>query len=74
MELQGLDSVDIAFCELLWQMESMDEVKRFVDGLPFRLQSKAQTIVELMVLSSIDKSIDTNIADKLMKGIKSKPN
>lgn len=58
IEISGLTKRQRALCDIIWGMDSLEEISGFVSSLPPRDQQECKTLVDLMVLATIDE-IDT---------------
>jgi len=58
IEINGLDERQRELCEILWVMESFDEVETFINLLEPHEQRECRTLVDLMVMATIDHEND----------------
>jgi hypothetical protein len=69
IEIENLSTMQKALCEILWELDSPEELHAFLNGLPERLRKEAESMTQMMLLNSIDKSEDTKYADEMLKKI-----
>ena len=72
IHFENLNDIQKALCVLVWELDSPEELKVFVSGLPDRLKTETETLVELFKLSVVDRYTDTDIADELMRNLTKK--
>ncbi len=56
--IEGLNKKQRLLADLMWSMDSKDQVTTFIRSLPERDRKQAQVVCELMVLAFIDE-VDT---------------
>jgi hypothetical protein len=74
MELDNLSDIQKSLCDILWELDDPDELHAFLNGLPERLRREAESLVQLMLLNSLDNTQDTKYADEMMSKILNKDN
>jgi hypothetical protein len=62
IEIEGLSARQRAFCDVLWNMETQDEVDRFINCLPPQQRAECQTVLQLIVAATFDQVMDTDLA------------
>lgn len=72
IQLEGLNKKQRAFADILWGMETQEEVTRFMQALPLDDRNQCQTVLELLILAYMDEVEDTRDADKVIADIMSK--
>jgi hypothetical protein len=55
IELQGLSAKEMAFCDVMWALETQESVTRFIATLPPQDQLTCQSLIELMQLAFLDE-------------------
>lgn len=72
IELQGLTEKQMAFCDIMWAIETMEGVESFISTLPMADQNTCRSLIELMRLSMLDNEVedfdDINVILKKIKG------
>lgn len=58
IQIEGLNKKQKMFADIIWSLESQDQVKAFIASLPEKDRRQAQTVTELMILAFIDE-VDT---------------
>jgi hypothetical protein len=58
IELHGLTEKQVAFCDIMWAIETMEGVDSFISTLPQEDQRTCRNLIELMRLSAIDNCED----------------
>jgi len=74
MELDNLTDMQKSLCDILWELDDSAELNAFLAGLPERLRREAESLVQLMLLNSLDNTQDTKYADEMMSKILNKDN
>jgi hypothetical protein len=68
MRLEGLTAVQLHMVEKLWALESEQQAREFIDGLPARYRRVAQQMALMLIYQSIDQSVNTQ-ADCELAGL-----
>jgi hypothetical protein len=68
--LSGLSKQQKALAQTLWDLETMEEVHDYMNGLPKRMRGQAKTVFELMVAASMDQVMETDLAEKVINSVK----
>ena len=74
IELDNLTDMQKSLCDILWELDDSAELNAFLAGLPERLRREAESLVQLMLLNSLDNTQDTKYADEMMSKILNKDN
>ena len=69
IELENLSDIQKSLCDILWELDDADELQAFLNGLPERLRRDAESMIQMMLLNSIDKTEDTEYADEMLSKI-----
>ena len=69
IELENLSDIQKSLCDILWELDDADELQAFLNGLPERLRRDAESMIQMMLLNSIDKTEDTKYADEMLSKI-----
>jgi len=72
IELENLSDIQKSLCDILWELDDADELQAFLNGLPERLRRDAESMIQMMLLNSIDKTEDTKYADEMLSKILNK--
>ena len=72
IELENLSDIQKSLCDILWELDDPDELHPFLNGLPERLRRDAESMIQMMLLNSIDKTEDTKYADEMLSKILNK--
>lgn len=71
MEIQGLNKRQRKIADMLWSMNTRDEVKAFINGLPSDMKRDGQLVLDMMILAVIDDAVsDTTAAQELIERVK----
>ncbi len=68
--IEGLTKQQKALAQTLWDMDTMDEVENYMNGLPKRMREQAQTVYELLIAAHFDQIMDTDLAEKVINSVK----
>lgn len=58
VELHGLTEKQMAFCDIMWAIETMEGVESFIGTLPVADQNTCYSLIELMRLSMLDNEVE----------------
>lgn len=59
IQIQGLNKRQAALADMIWECGTKRQVDAFIAGLPtVQLQDEAKTIVDLMILATIEQCYD----------------
>ncbi len=58
IELHGLTEKQMAFCDIMWAIETMEGVESFISTVPIDDQRTCHTLIELMRLSALDNDVE----------------
>ncbi len=57
--IQGLNKRQAAMADMIWACETKRQVDAFISGLPTqKLKQEAQTIVDMMIMATIEQCYD----------------
>lgn len=71
MEIQGLNKRQRKIADMLWSMNTRDEVKAFINGLPSDMKRDGRLVLDMMILAVIDEAVsDTTAAQELIERVK----
>jgi hypothetical protein len=66
MQIEGLNKTQRALADIMWGMDSKDQVTAFIGSLRGQQQRDAQTVLELMLLAIWDECEDTQDACRVI--------
>ena len=55
IQIEGLNKKQRMFADIIWSLDTQDQVKAFIVSLPEKDRKQAQTVCELMILAFIDE-------------------
>ncbi len=59
IQIQGLNKRQQALADIIWACETRTQINAFIKSLPtVQLQDEAKTIVDLMILATIEQCYD----------------
>ena len=71
IEIQGLNTKQMALADIMWSISSKEGVEAFIATLPRAEQLECKSLVELMQLAFMDEVSDTHeasmVIDKIIK-------
>lgn len=67
MQIEGLNKTQRALADIMWGMDSKDQVTAFIASLRGQQQRDAQTVLELMLLAIWDECEDTQEANQVIQ-------
>lgn len=72
IELHGLTEKQMALCDIMWSIETMEGVESFISTLPLKDQYECRTLIEMMQLAFIDEIDSTDEAEEIISSIQRK--
>ena len=70
MEIYGLNERQRKIADLLWAMDTKDEVRKFINGMPDEFKRDAELVLDMMILAVIDEVTDTREAEEVLEKFK----
>lgn len=58
IKLENLTPRQVAFCEVLWELQSTEDVENFIQSLPKSFQDEARTMKSMLQLAVVDDMLD----------------
>ena len=59
IEIQGLNQRQMVLADIIWACETRPQINKFIASLPtIQLQDEAKSIVDLMILATIEQCYD----------------
>ena len=72
MQIEGLNKTQRALADIMWGMDSKDQVTAFIGSLRGQQQRDAQTVLELMLWAIWDECDSVDEAQQVLVDIMSK--
>ena len=72
LEIHGLTEKQVALCDIMWAIETMEGVESFISTLPKSDQRDCRSLIEMMQLAFIDEIDSTEDAQEVIVKIKRK--
>jgi hypothetical protein len=72
IELHGLTNKQIAFCDIMWSLQSMESVDSFISTLNKKDRIECRNLIEMIRLTYLDQVNDVDEATQLLNQIASK--
>lgn len=71
MEIQGLNDRQRKIADMLWSMNTREQVETFIKGLPQEMQLDGRLVLDMMILAVIDEAVtDVSAAQELIERVK----
>jgi len=70
IEIQGLNKKQRLLADIIWQLDSQEQVQTFIASLPTKDRKDAQTVTQMMVLAFFDEVEDTQEAKRVIDKFK----
>ena len=70
IELHGLTQKQVAFCDIMWAIETREGVENFISTLPKTDQQICKSLIELMQLAFIDEIDSVDEALEVLDSIR----
>ncbi len=55
IQIEGLSKKQRMFADIIWSLDTQDQVQAFIRSLPERDRKQAQVVCEMMILAFIDE-------------------
>lgn len=68
IEIHGLNKKQRLFADIIWTLDTQDQVQAFIKSLPEADRKQAQVVCEMMILAFIDEVDNTEEAQTILKG------
>ena len=65
--IDGLSKRQRALADVMWELNTTDDVMKFIASLPMDQQQEARTVMTLMVWAMLDTVEDTNLANEVLQ-------
>jgi hypothetical protein len=70
IEIEGLNKKQKLLADIIWALDSQEQVQTFIASLPPKDRRQAQTVTELMILAFLDEVEDTQEAKRVIDKFK----
>lgn len=73
MEIQGLSKLQMELADLMWEMDTLDDVHNFINQLPKRMRGQAKLVLEMMTVAAVDDMVrddDLELAKGVIDSVK----
>jgi hypothetical protein len=67
IEIHGLNAHQRILADILWNLDSMDQVNTFFSTLDDEERMEAKTVLEMIILATFDEDNGTSIAKRELK-------
>jgi hypothetical protein len=64
--IEGLSRKQKMLADIIWALDSQDQVQTFIASLPPKDRRDAQTVTQLMILAFLDEVTDTTDARRVI--------
>jgi|LauGreDrversion4_2_1035121.scaffolds.fasta_scaffold11350_3 hypothetical protein len=65
--IEGLNKKQRALADVMWAMDSTEQVRSFISALHPKDRQEAQTVCEMMILAAFDQVQDTPDASQVIQ-------
>jgi hypothetical protein len=65
--IDGLSKRQRVLADVMWGLNTTDDVMKFIASLPMDQQQEARTVMSLMVWAMLDTVEDTNLAQEVLQ-------
>jgi len=69
IEIEGLSKKQRMLADIIWALDSQQQVELFIASLPLKERREAQTVTELMILAFLDECESVAEAQQVIKSI-----
>lgn len=73
MEIQGLSKLQMELADLMWDLDTLDDVHNFINSLPKRMRGQAKLVLEMMTVAAVDDMVrddDLELAKGVIDSVK----
>lgn len=67
IQIEGLTKRQRALADIMWSMDSPNDVASFIESLPDEQAREARTVMNLMVWAMLDTVMDTDMAQPILE-------
>ena len=69
IKIEGLNKKQRMLADIIWALDSQQQVQTFIASLPQKERREAQTVTELMILAFLDECEGVAEAQQVIKSI-----
>jgi hypothetical protein len=69
IEIQGLNKKQRLLADIIWALDSQQQVEIFIASLPPKDRKEAETVTQMMILAFFDECDDVAEAQQVIKSI-----
>ena len=69
IKIEGLNKKQRLLADIIWALDSQQQVELFIASLPLKERREAQTVTELMILAFLDECESVAEAQQVIKSI-----
>lgn len=69
VEIQGFSKKQQMLADIIWALDSQDQVQNFIKSLPTKDRMQAEVVTNMIVLAFFDQVDDTEIAHSILVDI-----
>jgi hypothetical protein len=66
IKIEGLNKKQRLLADIIWALDSQEQVQTFIASLPPKDRRQAQTVTEMMILAFLDEVEDTQEAQRVI--------
>ena len=70
IHIEGLTQRQLIIADVLWSMDSQEQVESFIKSLSGDAQKEAVTIMTLIIWAALDEVQETNLAEEVLEKYK----
>jgi hypothetical protein len=70
IKIEGLNKKQRLLADIIWALDSQEQVQTFIASLPPKDRQQAQTVTEMMILAFLDEVEDTQEARRVIDRIR----
>ena len=70
IKIEGLNKKQRLLADIIWALDSQEQVQTFIASLPPKDRRQAQTVTEMMILAFLDEVEDTQEAKRVIDRIR----
>ena len=73
MEIQGLSKLQMELADVMWEMDTLDEVYDFINSLPKRMRGQAKLVLQMITIAAVDDMVrddDLDLAKEVIDSVK----
>lgn len=67
IQIEGLTKRQRVLADVMWQLNTTEDVMKFIESLPGDQQKEARTVMTMMVWAVLDTVQETNLAEQALE-------